>query len=434
MFEATSRHDPGPAISFRYFKGFAEAELPLDQPVTLLLGRNGAGKSNVIEGVHLLSELGQGLPLQEVGEPGEGRRCEVRGGLRGCASLREEWFVLGARGRGFRYELVLRPKALQIESESLREGDALLFETVEKRSNFSRGLFPVRYRAPGTDQMAESTFPTSRTVLAGYPRFVGRPPAAEPALFDRLERWRAQLTSCWVLAPRPEEMRRYERVGLGITRSQLKRNGSNLSVVLYEMEQGSEEDRKTLATIRELVSRLPEEPLGRLDFLVNNEAADVMLAFALGDDGPRLDARLLSDGTLRYLAIVTALETLPEGALVLLEDFDAGLHPSRVAELVRHLWRRCSERGLRALVTTHNPTVLDSLDPAQLAGVVVCYRDPVTRSAKLLPLLKIADADLLLVRGSLGDLVTRGVLEQHLLPTFATERRQAALNWLKSLP
>lgn len=40
---------------FNNFKGFAQAELDLSQPLTILIGPNGSGKSNVIEAVELLS-------------------------------------------------------------------------------------------------------------------------------------------------------------------------------------------------------------------------------------------------------------------------------------------------------------------------------------------------------------------------------------------
>ena len=45
--------------------------------------------------------------------------------------------------------------------------------------------------------------------------------------------------------------------------------------------------------------------------------------------GVLVDARLLSDGTLRMLAVVTALETVPTGSRIIIEEFDNGLHPSR---------------------------------------------------------------------------------------------------------
>lgn len=48
------------------FKNFAEAELDLFKPLTVLLGRNGSGKTNLIEGIELLAALARGTPLNEI--------------------------------------------------------------------------------------------------------------------------------------------------------------------------------------------------------------------------------------------------------------------------------------------------------------------------------------------------------------------------------
>jgi len=65
----------------RNFKNFTEAELDLDQPATLLVGPNGAVKSNLIEAVELLSFLAGGHRLHEVTDIGREGGIEVRGGL-----------------------------------------------------------------------------------------------------------------------------------------------------------------------------------------------------------------------------------------------------------------------------------------------------------------------------------------------------------------
>ncbi|NOQ37177.1 MAG: AAA family ATPase, partial [Methylococcaceae bacterium] len=39
--------------TFKNFKNFSDVEIDLSKPMTLLIGRNGSGKSNLIEGVEL---------------------------------------------------------------------------------------------------------------------------------------------------------------------------------------------------------------------------------------------------------------------------------------------------------------------------------------------------------------------------------------------
>ena len=71
---------------FVNFKGFKEAQINLMRPMTLLIGRNGSGKTNVIEGVELLAQLASGRPLYEISDigRGSGSTFEIRGGLQGC--------------------------------------------------------------------------------------------------------------------------------------------------------------------------------------------------------------------------------------------------------------------------------------------------------------------------------------------------------------
>ena len=71
---------------FYDFKGFKNTQIDLMRPMTLLIGRNGSGKTNVIEGMELLAQLASGRPLYEISDTGRGSGStfEIRGGLQGC--------------------------------------------------------------------------------------------------------------------------------------------------------------------------------------------------------------------------------------------------------------------------------------------------------------------------------------------------------------
>ncbi|HLM46823.1 MAG TPA: hypothetical protein VK458_23325, partial [Myxococcaceae bacterium] len=60
--------------------------------------------------------------------------------------------------------------------------------------------------------------------------------------------------------------------------------------------------------------------------------------------------------------------------------------------------------------------------------------DRAQESSRLVPLREVPGADVLLERGHLGDLVTRRVLEQHLMPDFEESQKAKAQDWLNSLP
>ena len=74
------------------FKNFARAELNLFDPLTVLLGRNGSGKTNLIEGVELFATLARGVPFNEITDTDRGGSFEVRGGLRSCVRFGRKRF------------------------------------------------------------------------------------------------------------------------------------------------------------------------------------------------------------------------------------------------------------------------------------------------------------------------------------------------------
>lgn len=136
----------------------------------------------------------------------------------------------------------------------------------------------------------------------------------------------------------------------------------------------------------------------------------------------RRDAVLLSDGTLRILAIAAALLSTPAGSMLVIEEVDNGVHPSRVADLLEQIQTIASGRSLRILLTTHNPALLDVLPLKALPHVVACYRDPNSGASRLVRLKDLPRYPELISQGPLGRLVTRGVLDRFLKSPMRTRR------------
>ncbi|MCK5872165.1 MAG: AAA family ATPase, partial [Methylococcales bacterium] len=81
--------------TFKNFKNFADVEIDLSKPMTLLIGRNGSGKSNLIEGVELLAELIKGRLIDDISDLGRRSKFEIRGGLKGCLKKGEKKISMG---------------------------------------------------------------------------------------------------------------------------------------------------------------------------------------------------------------------------------------------------------------------------------------------------------------------------------------------------
>ena len=235
------------------------------------------------------------------------------------------------------------------------------------------------------------------------------------------------LQASFVFDPNPKLMHAYERIGNSV----LSRDGANLSAVLHSLHTGDEAQQASLAGLLSRIRQLPDEPYEEFSF-TTTDLGDVI--FGLQErTGFTVDARALSDGTLRTLAILTALDTVQEGSRVIVEEFDNGLHPSRVEVLTAAIADATQRRKLKVLVTTHNPATMNSLTDEQMKGVVLCTWSQTREAADLIELTDLPRFDEFLERGQLGDLVSRRVVEQYLAPEFEERQRDKVLKWVEAL-
>lgn len=96
------------------------------------------------------------------------------------------------------------------------------------------------------------------------------------------------------------------------------------------------------------------------------KAVGVQLANGVADVG----ADFMSEGMLYYLAYA-ALPHLDQTAVILIEEPENGLHPSRIHDVVRVL--RAIANKTQVVIATHSPLVINELEPDE---VTVLTRDP----------------------------------------------------------
>jgi predicted ATPase len=437
-------------LTLKQFKGFEEAAIDLGRPLTFLVGPNGSGKSNLIEALELAGFLSGGQMLNEVGETGSGAALEIRGGLAGCSRFGLETFQLGAvvairigaSSVQAEWAIRLRPADGTVVSEALDlvgefdiptrkkrvESENLVYRTLRtEKTNLPAVRTMVNNFDKGSN-LPERLASPFRAIISQYPDLsLGM--KHRDTLLPSVEKVRAALKRPLVLDPLPRAMRQYERIG---TRT-LLRTGSNLSAVLFGLKTDENGGREALARLEAVVKGFPDEGFEGFDF-VTTSLHDVVFGLRPTGGGPLVDARVMSDGTLRTLAILAALETAEPGSTIVIEEFDNGVHPSRAASLARAMAEACRRRALRVLVTTHNPATLNALEPSELEGVVISHWSRESRSYRLTAIQDVPRCLELLERGRLGDLVTRRVLDQYLMPGFESERKAGVAEWLEGLP
>ena len=439
------------AITLENFKSYRKARLPL-APLTVLIGANASGKSNAIEGMRLLSLLAHGQRLANIQLVVQNGEHLVRGTMTSLPYGQGNEFGLGAEAtdapwRTLAMRLVRRQDGLHIVSETLSqpgEGEPLyeLDHPSHERdtnvqvayNNYARG--GKKSHVTCTDQVAIFTqLDSPATFAASHKASRERIPAAVNQL-------RKSLAAMQFLDPAPARMRDY---AFPSDRT-LQDDGRNLSAVLYNLwgadrdkvieEQRGEQEpfRQQRQAILDFIQSLPEQNIAGLSFL-EEPRGGVMLTLheTFGDQHRAYDASLLSDGTLRVLSIAAAMLSAEEGSLVVIEEIDNGVHPSRARHLLNNIREIAQRRNLCVLLSTHNPALLDALPDAALPDTLFCYRDPTQGDSRIIRLQDIPDYPELIAQDSLGGLATSGVLERFVKQPPAGERKERALAWLETL-
>src|SRR5262249_46076258 len=87
------------------------------------------------------------------------------------------------------------------------------------------------------------------------------------------------------------------------------------------------------------------------------------------NDGTRVHANQVSEGLLYWLAFA-ALPHIEIPAILLIEEPENGLHPSRIAEVMKVL--RAVSGRTQVILATHSPLVINELQPDE---VTILTRD-----------------------------------------------------------
>lgn len=108
--------------------------------------------------------------------------------------------------------------------------------------------------------------------------------------------------------------------------------------------------------------------------------------------------------------------------MLVIEEIENGLHPSQAARVIELIKAESERRRVRTLATTHSPAILSVLSADDHRGVIVCHRDPKSGRSSLSPLTELPGYSEALAAGTLGDAVTRQLLDRE---PDKEKRRQA---------
>jgi predicted ATPase len=318
-------------LTLRNFRSIASCEVALG-PLTLLVGANGAGKSNVLDALRLVADgLNSSLDhaLRERGGVHEVRRRSsghpnhfgIRLDFELAADARGYYgFTVGAKPHG---EFVVKREVCQLPSASyeVREGEVVKTSAQVRPPASADRLYLVN--------------------AAGLPEF--RP------VFDALAHMGFYNLN-------PALMRGLQGPDKG---DLLLRDGRNLASVTARLQRTQERDLKR--RIEEYLERVVPGIAGFEHKAIGPlETVEFRQKMAGADEPWRFLALNMSDGTLRAAAILVAL--FQSGAteavrLVGIEEPETALHPA-AAGILRDCLLEAS-RDVQVVATSHSADLLD---------------------------------------------------------------------------
>lgn len=114
-----------------------------------------------------------------------------------------------------------------------------------------------------------------------------------------------------------------------------------------------------------------------------------------------------SDGTLRAVSILVAVEGAQENSVLIIEEPEQNLHPWAISSLIAHIRRAMKRKNLQIFVTTHSQQVLEAVESGEILVASRCLEKG-TQFSRLKDLvsdvsnIEMGDIGRLWVKGLLG--------------------------------
>lgn len=354
------------------FKSFEDADFEIGR-LTLIVGTNASGKSNIRDALRVLHGIGLGYPLAEIlgekyGPGGILTWRGIRGGAREAAMFGKSRFTIGCWIERHYYSITIdlsnQKTGPQLADEWIYQGQSYLWDSSPKDDpvdQHNEHALRVRFPRGGSHRSHGpiSNYALSRPVLAQIAD--GREHAGAKKVGESVLE---ALRGIRFLDLDPDAMRVPSQPGQVI----LGDRGENLSSVLQAICNDTQRRLTLLEWLRALT------PMDAIDFDFIPDFSGRVLLHLVESSGAKVSAVSASDGTLRFLALIAALLSPDSGRIYFFEEFDNGIHPTRLHLLLQLVQQVCKQEAVQVIGTTHNPAMLAFLEEDALNHALLVYR------------------------------------------------------------
>ena len=386
-------------LRLRNWKSFFDATLFID-PITVLIGTNASGKSNIFDALKLLSALASPIDIMDIAKI-------VRGGAEGIIRRGEQMCNLTITMEGDKsseqliYEVALAfddQRNIYIKDESLilatTKRNLVMFERKEL-DEMNKSLVSVALYTEGKPRYQNFSAKTSVLSQIEYVNCVRRIKDSTLTVVNNLRKIRLS-------NPIPERMRDFAPLSKTIAE-----DASDLAGYLANLDE--ELKSGTYEAILKYLKPLPDRDIKsiRADKIPMTDKAMLFCTEEWTAGHTQEQSALgMSDGTLRFAGIIAMLITAEDKALILLEELDKGVHPSRAKDLVKMLKEIGKQKKLDIICTTHNATFVDELGPQMIPFISYIKRNEENGCTDIHLLEENEQLARLMASKSVGDMMT----------------------------
>ena len=390
-------------LRLRNWKSFFDATLFID-PITVIIGTNASGKSNIFDALKLLSALASPIDIMDIAK-------NVRGGAEGIIRRGEQMCNLTITMEGDKsseqliYEVALafdEQRNIYIKDESLilatTKKNLVMFERKEL-DEMNKSLVSVALYTEGKPRYQNFSAKTSVLSQIVYVNCVRRIKDSTLTVVNNLRKIRLS-------NPIPERMRDFAPLSKTIAE-----DASDLAGYLANLDE--ELKSGTYEAILKYLKPLPDRDIKsiRADKIPMTDKAMLFCTEEWTAGHTQEQSALgMSDGTLRFAGIIAMLITAEDKALILLEELDKGVHPSRAKDLVKMLKEIGKQKKLDIICTTHNATFVDELGPQMIPFISYIKRNEENGCTDIHLLEENEQLARLMASKSVGDMMTNNDL------------------------
>ena len=390
-------------LRLRNWKSFFDATLFID-PITVIIGTNASGKSNIFDALKLLSALASPIDIMDIAK-------NVRGGAEGIIRRGEQMCNLTITMEGDKsseqliYEVALafdEQRNIYIKDESLilatTKKNLVMFERKEL-DEMNKSLVSVALYTEGKPRYQNFSAKTSVLSQIEYVNCVRRIKDSTLTVVNNLRKIRLS-------NPIPERMRDFAPLSKTIAE-----DASDLAGYLANLDE--ELKSVTYEAILKYLKPLPDRDIKsiRADKIPMTDKAMLFCTEEWTAGHTQEQSALgMSDGTLRFAGIIAMLITAEDKALILLEELDKGVHPSRAKDLVKMLKEIGKQKKLDIICTTHNATFVDELGPQMIPFISYIKRNEENGCTDIHLLEENEQLARLIASKSVGDMMTNNDL------------------------